>query len=83
MEATFKELLDLCKEHGFDTVITALNKTLKANENMQAYLFAGDHNQQQQASKMSEQIIKQTNTIIFLEKKRDEFLINKEKYYET
>ena len=39
MEATFKELLDLCKEHGFDAIITAFDKILKENENMQAYLF--------------------------------------------
>lgn len=62
-EANLQQLIDLCESKGWGTTISALEKIVLSNENLQAFLFAGDFNQRKQASKLSKTIIQQNFTI--------------------
>lgn len=72
MEADFQMLIDMCKKVGWDKGIARLNEIVISNENMQAFLFAGDYNQQKQAQRLSETIIKQSLSIGRLKQYREE-----------
>jgi len=62
-EANFGAIIDLCYEQGFDNVLQALDTIVKQNENMHAYLAAGDYREQQRAKRLSRLIVKQNFTI--------------------
>lgn len=71
-DASFQMLIDMCNEVGWDKGIESLEKIVYTNENMQASLFAGDHNQIKQAQKISQTIIQQNMTIARLKQYRSE-----------
>ncbi len=71
-DATFGQLIEMCNKIGWDKGIKSLSDIVLKNENAQAYLFAGDYNQQEQAQKLSETIIQQNFTIARLKKYREE-----------
>ncbi len=53
----------MCNKVGWEKGIEALEAVVTANENAQAYLFAGDAGQINQATRLSQTIIKQNLTI--------------------
>jgi len=65
-------LIDMCNKVGWDKGLQSLEKMVYTNENMQASLFAGDHNQVRQAQKLSQTIIQQNLTIGKLKQYRKE-----------
>lgn len=71
-DSTFGELIEMCNKIGWDKGIKILSDIVFKNETIQAYLFAGDYNQQMQAQKLSETIIQQNFTIARLKKYREE-----------
>ena len=71
-DASFQMLIDMCNKVGWDKGLESLNKMVLANENMQASLFAADHNQIRQAQKLSQTIIQQNLTIGRLKQYRTE-----------
>ena len=62
-DASFQMLIDMCNKVGWDKGLQSLEKMVYTNENIQASLFAGDHNQIIQAQKLSQTIIQQNLTI--------------------
>lgn len=69
-DASFQMLIDMCNNVGWDKGLKSLEKMVYTNENMQASLFAGDHNQIRQAQKLSQTIIQQNMTIARLKQYR-------------
>jgi len=71
-DASLQMLIDMCNKVGWDKGLQSLEKIVYTNENMQASLFAGDHNQIIQAQKLSQTIIQQNITIGRLKQYRKE-----------
>ena len=71
-DASFQMLIDMCNKVGWDKGIQNLEKIVYTNENMQASLYAGDHNQIRQAQRLSQTIIQQNITIAKLKQYRSE-----------
>ncbi len=71
-DTSFQMLIDMCNKVGWDKGLQSLEKIVYTNENMQASLFAGDHNQIKQAQKLSQTIIQQNITIARLKQYRTE-----------
>ena len=71
-DASFKELIEMCNNVGWDKGIESLERIVLANENLQAELFAGNYNQQKQAQKLSKVITQQNFTIAKLKQYRVE-----------
>ena len=69
-DASFKELIEMCNNVGWDKGIESLERIVLANENLQAELFAGNFNQQKQALKLSKVITQQNFTISKLKQYR-------------
>jgi len=71
-DASFQMLIDMCNKVGWDKGLQSLEEIVYTNENMQASLFAGDHNQVRKAQRLSQTIIQQNLTIGKLKQYRKE-----------